>query len=42
MIHIEKQPTPKKISDKVATIKSGNDWRNATDTETDKLRACFD
>ena len=42
MIYIEKQPTPKKIADKVATIKSGSDWRNATDTETDKLRACFD
>ena len=42
MIYIEKQHPPKKIADKVAAIKSGSEWRNATDNETDKLRSCFD
>ena len=42
MIYIDKQQAPKKITDTVSTIKSGNDWRNAADNDTDKLRACFD
>ena len=42
MIFISKQNAPHKMMEQVAQIKQTDDWKNLAETDTEKLRSCFD